>query len=321
MKIKAKADPKGVEKDHVSKIAVITSEVQNKSEIVKVERVRILALMTTELDQVFQANFIMGGLDSEGVFHPNPAHRPALFSVNQQQEPEWWETHIAGRWDFDFEEVLRWIHDAGAVERAGRDLWGIPDIQSYYDGEEPAGTGVSSSSIREDSWSDSSVVDSVSSSSGERNSSSFRKIEMIAGSLIGSLEVRASRRRPRPRPVGRTQRTLVLECRSSSNHPSTRKRKRRMENDRDHVTPEGRSRHSGRHQDIRDRLNDQWKRKEWRETMTGFYGWLVAALVFFGVWSLRDATFTENKRGRFTFSSESRSSSSDGLFRDLSSRR
>jgi hypothetical protein len=137
VKIKAKGDPKGVEKDHVSKIAVITDEAQNKSEIVKVDRVRILALMTTELGNVFQANFIMGGMDSAGVFHANPEHRPALFAVNQSQEIDWWNEHIAGRWDYDFEEVLRWIYDAGGVEVAGRDLWGLPDIQSYYEGEPP----------------------------------------------------------------------------------------------------------------------------------------------------------------------------------------
>ena len=135
VKIKAKADARGVEKDHVSKIAVIKDEAQNKSEIIKVDRVRILALMIMELDKVFQVNFILGGIDSDEIFHANPAHRPALFSVNQSQEAEWWDQHIAGRWDYDFEEVLRWVHEAGGVEVAGRDLWGLPDIQSYYVGE------------------------------------------------------------------------------------------------------------------------------------------------------------------------------------------
>jgi hypothetical protein len=135
--VKIAAYDSNPEKDHVSKIAVITDEVLETSEIVKVDRVRIMAMMTNEVSNVFQVNFILGGVDTAGKFYSNPVYRPALFSVSKQSDADWWNANIAGRWLYDFEEILRWVHEAGAVVQAGRDVWNEPYIQSYYEGEPP----------------------------------------------------------------------------------------------------------------------------------------------------------------------------------------
>jgi hypothetical protein len=122
-------------KDYVTKIAVIIDEEEETSEVIKVDRVRIVAMVVSSIDRVFQANFVIGGLSSSGVFHWSPAQFPALFAVNHSQDPDWWDENIEGRTTYDFEEVLRWIHNAGAVNLAGDNIWSLPDLESYYEGE------------------------------------------------------------------------------------------------------------------------------------------------------------------------------------------
>jgi hypothetical protein len=122
------------QQDYATKIAVIIDEEAGLSEIIKVDRVRIVGMMTNLVENVFQANFIIGGLDSTQTFHWSPRQFPALFAVNASQERAWWAANIIDRTIYDFEEVLRWIHEAGAVNRAGDDIWSMPDLESYYVG-------------------------------------------------------------------------------------------------------------------------------------------------------------------------------------------
>ena len=137
LKVMTLANPvtKVVMQPYVSKIAVVTDMETETSEVVKVDVIRIMAMLVDFMEKTFQANFIMGGIDTAGIFHPNPAYKPALFSTGKYQFPEWWDANIEGRTVYDFEEVLRWIHDSGAVEQAGKNIWNLPDIQSYYEGE------------------------------------------------------------------------------------------------------------------------------------------------------------------------------------------
>jgi hypothetical protein len=122
-------------KDHATKIAVITDEEKTKSEIIKVDEVQIVGMLVNYIDKVFQANFMLGGVDSLAVFHPSPGQFPALLAINYSQDPDWWDANIKGRTIFDFEEVLRWIHNSGAVNVAGDNIWSMPDLESYYEGE------------------------------------------------------------------------------------------------------------------------------------------------------------------------------------------
>jgi hypothetical protein len=133
-----KRDPKGKiidEKDHVTKIAVIMDLDEEISEIIKVDRVRIVAMLITETEEVFQTNFVLGGVDSTGFFHPSPGHGAAMFSVNRNQSEEFWKENLEGRTVFDFADILRWVHDDRAVSRAGRDIWKIEGLESFYEGE------------------------------------------------------------------------------------------------------------------------------------------------------------------------------------------
>jgi hypothetical protein len=123
------------QQDYATKIAVITDEEANQSEIIKIDRVRIVGMMVNLVENVFQANFVLGGLDSMGTFHWSPRQLPALFAVNASQERAWWAANILDRTVYDFDEVLRWIHDAGAVNIAGDNIWLMPDLESYYEGE------------------------------------------------------------------------------------------------------------------------------------------------------------------------------------------
>jgi hypothetical protein len=117
------------------KIAVIIDETTEASEVIKVDRVRISAMFMDEIRKIFQTNFVIGGLDSLGAFHINPAKQPALLAISQAQNPDWWTENMTGRTVFDYNEILRWIHESGAVNRAGVDIWAITNLFSYYHGE------------------------------------------------------------------------------------------------------------------------------------------------------------------------------------------
>jgi hypothetical protein len=122
------------QQDYATKLAVIIDEEAGLSEIIKIDRVRIVGMLVNLLENVFQANFMIGGLDSTQTFHWSPRQYPALFAVNASQERTWWAANIVDRTIYDFSEVLQWIHEAGAVNRAGDDIWSMPDLESYYVG-------------------------------------------------------------------------------------------------------------------------------------------------------------------------------------------
>jgi hypothetical protein len=122
------------QQDYATKLAVIVDEEANLSEIIKIDRVRIVGMLVNLVENVFQANFMIGGLDSTQAFHWSPRQLPALLAVNQSQDRGWWATHIEDRTIYDFTEVLRWIHEAGAVNVAGDNIWSMPDLESYYVG-------------------------------------------------------------------------------------------------------------------------------------------------------------------------------------------
>jgi hypothetical protein len=125
------------EQDHATKIAVITDEEKTRSEIIKVDEIQIVGILVNYIDKVFQVNFMLGGVATTGEFHWSPGQHPALLAINHSQDPDWWNANIVGRTIFDFDEVLRWIHDAGAVNLAGDNIWAMPDLESYYEGEPP----------------------------------------------------------------------------------------------------------------------------------------------------------------------------------------
>src|SRR5262245_35472276 len=119
---------------YATKIAVVIDEQAETSEVIKVDRVRIVGMLVNLIDNVFQANFVIGGLDSTQAFHWSPRQLPALFAVNASQDRSWWAANIVDRTIYDFDEVLHWIHDAGAVNIAGDNIWLMPDLESYYEG-------------------------------------------------------------------------------------------------------------------------------------------------------------------------------------------
>jgi hypothetical protein len=123
-------DGKVVTREPVDIIPVFRDVAKTESEVANLDAIQIIGIAVNFIDCFFHANFRIGAQNSRGRFTAAAEYPPALWSISKAQTPNLWETLIEGKTSFDLDEVAAWLHAHGAVSRAGRDLWNLPDVET-----------------------------------------------------------------------------------------------------------------------------------------------------------------------------------------------
>jgi hypothetical protein len=118
-------------KAKIAKQAIITDPDNDKVEVLSVDSVEIMQCAWASDLGVFQIQMALGSYDSKGTFHKALNYGLALVSWSREQHPECWERYgLQTLRAIDFDTVKQWLHDEGAVAKAGRGVWKLPELES-----------------------------------------------------------------------------------------------------------------------------------------------------------------------------------------------
>lgn len=102
--------------------------VGDKAEMLQSNAIQIVGLLWLKKLGVFQAEAVVGSYDSTNTFRENRQYNTALISWSREQYPELWAKYgLDNLTFFDLETVAFWLYNEGAFEKAGIDVWKVPE--------------------------------------------------------------------------------------------------------------------------------------------------------------------------------------------------
>jgi hypothetical protein len=111
--------------------AVIVDAASSKVEVLDVDAVEIVQCAWASDLGVFQVQLALGSYDASGAFRRDYSYGLAMVSWSRDQHPECWERYgLQTLQGIDFDNVKQWLHAEGAVAKASRGVWKLPDLES-----------------------------------------------------------------------------------------------------------------------------------------------------------------------------------------------
>jgi hypothetical protein len=119
----------------VGKFAIVTNEDAETTEVIRTRFIEIEALLWKKKEGILQLELALGGTSAAGVFYRNPKYDLALVSWRRDANPQLWATRGLDDIDPVTTDMMKgWLHQEDAVYRAGRDIWGIENLESQWQG-------------------------------------------------------------------------------------------------------------------------------------------------------------------------------------------
>ena len=115
----------------IGKFAVVTDEQTDSTEVIRINVVDIEGILWSREKGILHLELSLGGLDKAGKYHRHLKHQSALVSWGRDRNPDLWAKY--GLEDIDtvkLDDIKQWMHDEDCVIRAGRDIWGLPGLES-----------------------------------------------------------------------------------------------------------------------------------------------------------------------------------------------